>query len=95
VDPAIALSSHNKKQFHHVYPRNHLKKIHERINDNLLINICMLSAAGNNAISDTDPKIYLPGCTARLGQNANDVFASNLLPKPNEFDYAAESMRTS
>jgi hypothetical protein len=49
----------------------------------------MLSAAGNNAISDTDPKIYLPGCTARLGQNANDVFASNLLPKPNEFDYAA------
>jgi hypothetical protein len=87
VDPAIALSSYNKKQFHHVYPRAHLKRIHERINDNLLVNICMLSTASNNAISDSDPKVYFPACSVSLGLNASGVFASNLLPKPDEFDY--------
>jgi len=48
----------------------------------------MLSAAGNNAISDSDPKVYLPRCVASLGQTARGVFSSNLLPKPGEFDYA-------
>jgi hypothetical protein len=88
IDPATALSSYNKKQFHHVLPRGHLRRIHERINDNLLINICMLSASGNNAIRDSDPKTYLPSCAEQLGQNADSVFASNLLPKPAEFAYA-------
>lgn len=48
----------------------------------------MLSATGNKAISDSDPKAYLPQCAVSLGQNANSVFASNLLPKPTEFNYA-------
>ena len=48
----------------------------------------MLSAAGNKAISDSDPQAYIPRYAASLGQNANQVFASNLLPNPTEFNYA-------
>jgi hypothetical protein len=88
VDPTIALSSYNKKEFHHVYPRAHLKRRLEAINDNLLLNICMLSAARNKTISDSDPPVYLPRYATSLGQNADQIFASNLLPNPAEFDYA-------
>jgi hypothetical protein len=88
VDAATALSSYNKKEFHHLYPRAHLRRIREELNDNLLVNICMLTAAGNNAISDSDPKVYLPRCAASLGDNAESVFASNLLPAPSQFDYS-------
>ena len=88
IDPAVALSVYNKKQFHHVYPRAYLRRIASETYDNLVINICMIAAAGNNAISDSDPKTYLPKCAAALGTIANDVFSSNLLPGPSAFDYA-------
>lgn len=88
IDPAVALSSYNKKQFHHVYPRAYLKRQGIR-NDNLLINICMLSAAGNLSVSDNDPNDYLPALTDKLGDAADAVFASKLLPKPSEFDYTS------
>ncbi len=88
IDPAVALSSYNKKQFHHIYPRAHLKRTQTSPNDNLLINICMIAAAGNNAISDSDPNEYLPNCAASLGSEADEVFASNLLPSPSSFDYS-------
>jgi hypothetical protein len=91
IDPAVALSSYNKKQFHHVHPRAFLRRTGEAINDNLVINICMIAAAANNAISDADPKIYLPHCAAALGGRADDVFASNLLPRPSIFNYASKT----
>jgi hypothetical protein len=47
----------------------------------------MLSASGNNALRDSDPKAYLPSCAEKLGQNADGVFASNLLPNPADFAY--------
>lgn len=87
IDSSVALSSYNKKQFHHVYPRAYLKRQGVR-NDNLLINICMLAASGNLAVSDSDPNVYLPSLVNELGNDADAVFASNLLPKPSEFDYA-------
>lgn len=88
IDPAIALSSYNKKQFHHIFPRAHLKRAKTEVSDNLLINICMIAAAGNNAISDSDPNTYLPECAKALGGNADEVFSSNLLPNPSTFDYS-------
>jgi hypothetical protein len=87
IDVSLALSSYNKKQFHHVYPRAYLKKNKSQINDNLVINICMLAAAANNEVSDSNPNLYLPQCADKLGQSADSVFASNLLPKPSSFDY--------
>lgn len=88
IDPAEALSSYNKKQFHHVYPRAFLKRIGASTNDNLLINICMLSAVANNLIKDSDPAKYVPAAVVRLGADADEVFRSNMLPTPSSFDYA-------
>lgn len=91
IDPTIALSSFNKKQFHHVYPKAHLRRSATKTDDNLVVNICMLSAAANNAISDANPSTYLPSCAVMLGDRADAVFASNILPLPSNFDYAAAS----
>jgi hypothetical protein len=88
IDPSVALSAYNKKQFHHVYPRAFLKRLATSSNDNLVINICMLPAAANNVISDTDPRVYLPRYAGLLGSEADQVFSSNLLPSPTAFDYA-------
>ena len=88
IDPSVALSGYNKKQFHHVYPRAHLRRAGLDSNDNLLINICMIAAVANNAISNSDPSSYLPKLAATLGAIGDDVFASNLLPMPSAFDYS-------
>ena len=87
IDTSEALSSYNKKQFHHIYPRAYLKRIENTNERNSLTNICMLAASENNAISDKDPQTYLPECIESLGASADTVFSSNLLPPPNEFDY--------
>lgn len=88
IDTAVALSAFNKKEFHHVYPRAFLKRIKSDKEDNLLINICMLTGASNKAIGDRDPADYVPELAAKLGPAADAVFASNLLPVPSQFDYA-------
>jgi hypothetical protein len=88
IDSAIALSAYNKKQFHHVYPRAYLKRIGAETDDNLIINICMLSAVANNTISDSNPVEYLPKYAEILGESADSVFESNILPKPSELDYS-------
>jgi hypothetical protein len=88
IDPAEALSSYNKKQFHHVYPRAFLKRTGASTSDNLLLNICMLTAVANNLIRDSDPAKYVPAAVTTLGADANHVFHSNMLPAPSGFDYA-------
>jgi hypothetical protein len=55
--------------------------------DNLILNICLLPASANLKISDQDPTQYLPKLRDDLGEDADAVFASNLLPKPSEFPY--------
>lgn len=91
IDPAQALSVYNKKQFHHIHPRAYLRATNSLVEDNLVINICMLSAAANNLISASNPTTYLPECVANLGTSSDNVFASNLLPIPSVFDYAENS----
>ena len=91
IDTAVALSRFNKKEFHHVYPRAHLKRQRAPGEHNAIANICMLGAADNLRICDQDPHAYLPRCLAELGQDARDVFASNLLPDPADLDYADAS----
>lgn len=87
IDVAVALSHFNKKEFHHVYPRAHLKKEKAAGEHNAVANICMLAASENKAISDNDPKIYVSECVEKLGADADAVFASNLLPVPSQFPY--------
>lgn len=87
IDISEALSVYNKKQFHHVYPKAYLKRIGIINDDNVLANICMLAAESNNIISDSTPSIYLPELANKLGENADEIFLSNLLPPPSTFDY--------
>ena len=90
IDVQQALSTFNRKQFHHIFPRGHLKKAKEE-DDNLLLNICLLPAAANLKISDQDPNKYLPQLQADLGGSADVIFASNMLPEPSSFDYSTAS----
>ena len=89
IDTADALSTYNRKQFHHIYPRAHLKRIEDPEEDNTIINICMLTASENNMVSDRDPNEYLPEAIERLGNDASAVLKSNLIPTADELDYAS------
>lgn len=87
IDVDTALSSFNKKQFHHIYPKAYLRGSEEGSDENCLPNICMLSAAENNLVSDSDPKEYIPVAISRHGSEAAKVLRSNMMPT--EFDYRA------
>lgn len=88
VDISEALSNFNKRHFHHVYPRAYLKRERAKGEANSIVNICLLSASENIAISDNDPHVYLSQCVSALGDDADKVFASNLLPLPSETDFS-------
>jgi hypothetical protein len=91
VDVQHALSSYNKKEYHHVFPRAYLKAIGEGDSANVLGNIVMLTSTSNKTISDNPPSKYVPPLCTSLGSNCNAVFASNLLPTPADFDYGKAS----
>lgn len=88
IDLQHALSSYNKKEYHHVFPRAYLKATGEGEISNVLGNIVMLTSASNKAISDNPPSKYVPPLCVSLGVNCDNVFASNLLPTPSIFDYS-------
>jgi hypothetical protein len=80
IDIRTALSSFNNKEFHHIFPKDFLKKLGvpaER--RNAIANICMLSAAQNKCISNDPPSIYLTKSFNNLSQDAYMVFKSNLI----------------
>lgn len=89
IDPEIALSNYNKKQFHHIFPKAHLKRIKAPGDHNSLANFCMLAASENNAISDDHPNEYLPRLIKELGDEVEVVFSSNYLPSPMTVDYSS------
>jgi hypothetical protein len=91
IDTSEALSIYNKKEFHHIYPKAHLKRTGETSEQNTLVNICMLSSSENKVISDADPTDYLVSLSGKHDQDANSIFASNLLPLPGAFDYKNET----
>lgn len=80
IDIRTALSSFNNKEFHHIFPKDFLKKLGvpaER--RNAIANICMLSASQNKDISNDPPSIYLRKSCDTLGKNADMVLKSNLI----------------
>ncbi len=91
IDVTEALSIYNQKQFHHIYPRAHLKRIGSKDNDNALANICMLSASENRRVSDDDPAEYIPKYMKALGTQTSDVLASNCMPSSDSFAYETAS----
>jgi hypothetical protein len=91
IDTANALSQFNKKQFHHIHPKAHLRRISETDDQNVLANICMLVASENNSVSDSPPQEYLPAFIDSHGSTADGVLRSNLMPDTGNFDYATSS----
>jgi len=94
IDVAEALSVYNQKEFHHIHPRAYLKRIQAPGEHNAIANICMLAASENKSINDKDPKVYLPHCVQQLKEDVEAIFASNLLPSPQIFDYATADYQT-
>jgi hypothetical protein len=66
IDVEIALSHFNKKEFHHIFPRNYLKSNKVKGEHNAIANLCMLAASENKTISDNDPHEYIPSALPRL-----------------------------
>lgn len=58
---------------------------------NSVANIVMLSASDNIAISDNDPRTYVAELAGQLSVIGDEVFSSNLLPKPSTFSYPDSS----
>lgn len=79
VDLGTVLSAYNARQFHHIYPKAYLSakgiSFHEA---NIISNICFLSAAENNSISDKDPKNYFADIPAN---EADAIFDAAVIPK--------------
>jgi hypothetical protein len=80
VDVGLALSTFNRKEYHHIFPRNFLKQNFnlETSEINKLANFCFLPAASNKLISDKAPSDYF---STVIPQNQlNDILKSNFLP---------------
>ena len=56
-----SFSKYNSKEFHHIFPRNYLKKINDELNDfvDSIANILFMPSLLNKEVSDTAPSIYL------------------------------------
>lgn len=78
VDLSDALAAYNAREFHHIYPKAYLGgqgiPFHE---SNVIANICMLTAADNNTISDRAPSAYFPDIPVDIRA---DVFDRALVP---------------
>lgn len=81
IDVGTALSTYNRKEFHHLFPQKVLKDRgvgKELINS--LANICILASSENKAISDRLPSEYIREYQTKLGDQFQAVMKSNLIP---------------
>ena len=78
IDLAAVLQKANKNEFHHIFPRAHLKKAgldNDKIN--AIANICFLSKADNIKIKDKEPSVY----SALMAKDKKDsILETNLIP---------------
>lgn len=91
IDLSDALSSYNNKQYHHIHPQAHLKRLGVREKINSFANICMLAAGENNSLSDEDPKIYIPRLVRNHASSAPAILECNLMPSTSSFHYESLS----
>jgi hypothetical protein len=82
IDVGTALSSYNRKEFHHLFPQKVLRDW--GVDKDLissLANMCMLASSENKKITDRPPSEYIEQYKSELGQEQFDeVMASNLIP---------------
>ncbi len=82
IDLSDTLSAYNARQFHHIYPKGYLGSkgipFHEA---NVIANICMLTSADNNSISDADPAAYFAVIPDAI---RSDVMGRALVPSEDQ-----------
>ncbi len=79
IDVKAVLQLANRNEFHHIFPKAHLKKEGKSDADiNRLANICFLSKADNQRIKDKAPKNY-----AQLidKDKASEIMRTNIIPE--------------
>lgn len=78
IDLSIVLQKANKNEFHHIFPKAHLRKSGlENDQINAIANICFLSKSDNNRIKDKEPGAYVSLMTA---SKKDEILESNLIP---------------
>lgn len=78
IDASHALSPFNRKEFHHVFPRNYLQKVNiSKDKINCICNFCMLPSDSNKEISDNPPSKYFQLVPET---KFKQIIESNLLP---------------
>ena len=87
IDLGEALSSFNKKEYHHIFPKSFLKTkgiVREKINS--MCNFCLLPADSNKKIGDSSPSDYFSKKVFR-NKKSKQILESNLMPlKKNIYD---------
>lgn len=79
TDISEALSSFNKKEYHHIFPKKHLQdKGIDRDKINSLCNFCILPSVSNKLISDKAPSDYFFNMIPV--SEFKNIMESNLLP---------------
>jgi hypothetical protein len=81
IDVSKALSTYNRKEFHHVFPQAYLRSQNVELGKtNSLVNFCMLSSEQNKYLSDRKPSDYIAEIEASLGKEFVPVLEGNLIP---------------
>ena len=79
VDYGSALSSYNRKEYHHIFPRTFLKNKGLATNEiNSICNFCFLSADANKKISNKAPSDYFFNVIPQ--EEYSKILESNLMP---------------
>jgi len=87
IDVGDALSTYNRREFHHLFPQKVLKEWEvSRDLISALANICMLASSENKLIRDRPPSEYIKEYRAELGDQFDEVMSSNLIP-PEAVEY--------
>ena len=79
IDLGTALSKYNLKEYHHIFPREFLKrKVEKKEKISSICNYCFLPAASNKIISNKAPSDYIFNITPQ--DHYTEILESNLMP---------------
>lgn len=82
INTESVLSTVNKKEYHHIFPKDYLKNKGYSSNEvNKNANICILNLGNNRNISNKAPSEYFLEIQMRLGDNLEGVLQSNFINK--------------
>ncbi|MPQ23567.1 DUF262 domain-containing protein [Bacillus paralicheniformis] len=79
IELGNSMSTYNRKEYHHIFPKNFLKGKGYKTNEiNSLCNFCFLPSSSNKLISDKKPSIYFESIVPK--DKLHQIIESNLLP---------------